>query len=307
MNEVTVLAPATVANVVCGFDVLGFALEEPYDLITVRKLAEKTIKIKNLDDFGLPVEPAKNVAGTALLAMLEQIDENIGFEVESTKRIKPGSGIGSSAASAAGVLVGANLLLNQRFSKLELVEFAMCGEQIASGAKHADNVAPAIIGGFTLVRANFPLDVVSIDYPQLFVTIVHPQIEIKTAEARAILPKEVSLKNAVRQTANVGALVAALFKKDYGLLARSLEDCIVEPVRKTLIPHFDEIKSRSLNVGAIGGGISGSGPSIFMLSDTEETARKVENSMLQIYENAEINFHTYVTKINSEGVKIAKG
>lgn len=304
MNEITVLAPATVANVVCGFDVLGFALEEPNDLIKVRKIAQKTIKIKNLDDFDLPVEPEKNVAGAALLAMLERVSENIGFEIESTKRIKPGSGIGSSAASAAGALVAANLLLNNQFSKLELVEFAMCGEQVASGAKHADNVAPAIFGGFTLVRANDPLDVVALDYPPLLVTIVHPQIEIKTAEARAILPKEVSLKSAVRQTANVGALVAALFKKDYALLSRSLEDSIVEPVRKTLIPHFDEIKSQSLQAGALGGGISGSGPSIFMLSERKETALKVENVMREIYQNGGLDFHTYITKINAEGVRV---
>lgn len=306
MNEITVLAPATVANVVCGFDVLGFALEEPNDLIKVRKIAQKTIKIKNLDDFDLPVDPERNVAGAALLALLEKAGENIGFEIESAKRIKPGSGIGSSAASAAGALVAANHLLNQKFSKLELVEFAMCGEQVASGAKHADNVAPAIFGGFTLVRANDPLDVVALDYPPLFVTIVHPQIEIKTAEARRILPTEVSLKRAVRQTANVGALVAALFKKDYALIARSLEDCIVEPVRKTLIPHFNEIKSQSLNAGALGGGISGSGPSIFMLSETEETSRQIEKTMRRIYNVAGIDFYTYISKINSDGVKIAK-
>jgi homoserine kinase len=304
MNEITVLAPATVANVVCGFDVLGFCLEEPCDLMTLRIIDEKTVRIINRDKFNLPTEPEKNVAGAVLLAILKEIKADFGFEIEIEKRIKPGSGIGSSAASAAGAAFAANKLLNERFSKLELVHFAMFGEEIASASRHADNLAPAIFGGFTLVRSVDPLDVVEIDFPPLFATILHPQIEIKTAEARRILPSEVPLKSAINQWANVGALVAGLFKKDYELISRSLEDKIVEPVRSRLIPNFDEIKSKSIQSGALGGGIAGSGPSVFMLSETEESARKVEMIMRWIYQSAGINFYTYVTTINSEGVKI---
>jgi homoserine kinase len=304
MNEITVLAPATVANVVCGFDVLGFCLEEPCDLMTLRTIDEKTVRIINRDEFNLPTEPEKNVAGAVLLSILKEIKADFGFEIEIEKRIKPGSGIGSSAASAAGAAFAANKLLNERFSKLELVHFAMFGEEIASAARHADNLAPAIFGGFTLVRSVDPLDIVEIDFPPLFAIVLHPQIEIKTAEARRILPREVPLKSAINQWANVGALVAGLFKKDYGLIARSLEDKIVEPVRSRLIPKFDEIKSESIQSGALGGGISGSGPSVFMLSETEESARNVEMIMRRVYQNAGINFYTYVTKINAEGVKI---
>ncbi|MDQ4121908.1 MAG: homoserine kinase [Acidobacteriota bacterium] len=304
MNEVTVLAPATVANVVCGFDVLGFCLEEPYDLMTLRIIEEKTVRIINRDDFGLPTEPEKNVAGAVLLAILKEVEADFGFEIETEKRIKPGSGIGSSAASAAGAAVAANKLLNEGFSKSELIHFAMFGEEIASNARHADNLAPAVYGGFTLVRSIDPLDIVEIDFPPLFVTILHPQIEIKTAEARRILPSEVPLKTAVNQWANVGALVSGLFKKDYELIARTLEDRIVEPVRSRLIPHFDEIKSRSIQAGALGGGISGSGPSIFMLSETEEKAMEVEKAMRQVYQNVRFNFHTYVSKINGKGISI---
>ena len=304
MEKVSVLAPATVANMVCGFDILGFALEEPNDLMTVRVIREKKIEIINRDDFNLPTEATKNVAGVALLALLERINENIGFEVETTKKIKPGSGIGSSAASAAGAVVAANHLLNNRFTKTELIEFAMSGEELASGSKHADNVAPCILGGVTLVRSNEPLDVIKLDSPPLFVTIVHPQIEVKTSDAREILKQQVLLKDAIKQWGNIAGLVAGLMKKDYELISRSLEDRIIEPTRSILIPKFDRIKTESKRAGALGGGISGSGPSIFMLSRTEEIARTVEDVMRQNYQNIELEFNIYVTKINSNGVSI---
>lgn len=302
MNQVRVLAPATVANVVCGFDVLGFALAEPNDEMVLRLLPEKTVRIINRDDFSLPTAPEKNVAGAVLLAMLKKINADFGFEVEITKHIMPGSGIGSSAASAAGAAVAANYLLENQFTKSELVEFAMCGEAVASGVKHADNVVPAIYGGFTLVRQQDPLDIVSLAFPPLFVTIVHPQIEVKTSDAREILRQQVALKDAIRQWGNVGGLVAGLLKNDYALISRSLEDHIIEPVRSILIPKFDEIKAASKAAGALGGGISGSGPSIFMLSETAENAGKVANEMQRIYEKISMSFRTYVTKINSQGV-----
>ena len=304
MSEVKILAPATVANVVCGFDVLGFCLTEPNDLMTLRKIPERTVKIINRDNFNLPTAPEKNVAGAVLLAMLAAVETDFGFEIEIEKHIKPGSGIGSSAASAAGAAVAANKLLNNRFSKLELVEFAMCGEQVASGAKHADNVAPAIYGGFTLVREQSPLDIIALDFPTLFVTVVHPQIEVKTSDAREILKKQVLLKDAIRQWGNVAGLVAGLLKNDYELISRSLEDRIIEPVRSILIPQFDSLKTNCKAAGALGGGISGSGPSVFMLSETDEIARQVESVMRRIYETININFDTYVTKINPQGVVV---
>ena len=306
MKEITVFAPATVANVVCGFDCLGFALNEPCDEMRLRVTNEKSVTIRHLDSYDLPVEPEKNVAGKAVLAMLEAIEENVGFEIDITKNIKPGSGIGSSAASAVGAVVAANKLLGERFSRPELAEFALAGEFVASQGRHADNVAPALFGGFTLVSSIEPLDVARLDFPPLYATIIHPQIEIKTSEARKILPTEISLKTAIRQWSNVGALVSALGKKDYALVSRSLEDFIVEPVRKKLIPKFDAVKAGSLEAGALGGGISGSGPSIFMLSETMKTAREVENAMRLIYERTEIDFNIYVSEINADGVRIAK-
>jgi len=304
MDRVKVRAPATVANVVCGFDVLGFALEMPFDDVTLRRIDEPQIRIIHRDDFGLPTDPQKNVAGVALQAVLDAVATDSGFEIEITKNIKPGSGIGSSAASACAAVFAANHLLGEPFSKTEMVDFAMEGERLASGSKHADNLAPCIYGGFTLVRSVDPLDIIEVDFPPLFVTIVHPQIEIRTSEARKILPKDIIFKDAVRQWANVGALVAGLSKGDEGLIARSLEDHIVEPVRKPLIPMFDEIKAASLAAGAIGGGISGSGPSIFMLSVSEEHAKATAKAMEDVYSATKITYRTYVSPIASKGVQI---
>lgn len=305
MKEINALVPATVANVVCGFDCLGFALENPCDEMTVRLIEEKTVRIVHHDDFNLPIEAENNVAGAALFSLLRAAGEDVGFEVEITKRIKPGSGIGSSAASAAGAAVAANKLLGDKFTRSELVEFARDGELLACGARIADNVSACIFGGFTLVRATEPTaDVVALEFPPLFATVIHPQIEIKTSEARAVLPKDVPLKNAVGQWGNVGALVAGLSKGDYGLISRSLEDFVAEPFRKVFIPHFDELKTESLKTGALGGGISGSGPSVFMLSETRETAQKVESAMREIYAPSRIDFHIYVSEINAEGVKL---
>lgn len=305
MDEIRVLAPATVSNVVCGFDCLGFALDGPFDDITVRQALEPAIRIVHHDGFGLPADPAKNVAGVALQAMMDAAGLEHGFEVEITKGIKPGSGIGSSAASACGTVVAANHLLGKRFSPLELIEFAMAGEMLASGSRHADNLAPCIFGGFTLVRSSRPLDIVELDFPPLFATVIHPQIEIKTSAARAMLPLQVPLGDAVRNWSNLGALVAALARGDHALIARSLKDEIVEPVRKSLIPKFDEVRTASLDAGALGGGISGSGPSIFMLSEGSEAAEKIERAMTQLYEETTIEFNTYVSRISPDGVRLA--
>lgn len=307
MQEVRVITPATVANVVCGFDCLGFALNEPFDEMTVRRTEKLGIQIVNHDDFGLPTEPERNVAGVAAAAMLRKANADFGLEIEMTKHIMPGSGIGSSSASSAGAVVALDKLLHGRFSNLELVDFAMEGEKLASGSRHADNVAPCIFGGFTLVRSTEPLDIVTLDFPPLWATIIHPQIEIKTAEARAILPKEVPLKTAVRQWGNVGSLVAGLAKGDYALIARSLEDLIVESARKSLIPKFDKVKAASMSAGALGGGISGSGPSIFMLNADRAVAETVEVAMRHVYSRTGIEFNTYISEISSKGVRVLTG
>lgn len=303
-KTVTVHAPGTVANLVCGFDVLGMCLHEPYDIMHVRLLDEKKITITSLDGYELPSDPQQNTAGAPLIEMMNELDLNVGFEVTIEKLIKPGSGIGSSAASAAGATVAANYLLGGVFSNEDLVRFAMFGEKVASGVKHADNVAPCIYGGVTLIRSIYPLDIIEIPSPDLFVTVVHPQIEVRTSDARQILRKEVQLKDAIKQWGNIAGLVAGFMKNDVELIGRSLEDVIIEPVRSMLIPGFDQVKNRCKQAGALGGGISGSGPSIFMLSTSKHIAQQVEEIMKEIYTSIGIAFHTYVTTINKSGVQV---
>jgi homoserine kinase len=300
---IKVFAPATVANLVCGFDVLGMALQEPQDIMTLRLRDEPGLVIQHSDGYNLPVEPEKNVAGASLLALMEEWNKKTGFEVIIDKQIKPGSGLGSSAASSAGAVVAANHLLGNPFSKEDLVRFAMNGEKVASGVKHADNIAPCIYGGITLIRSIFPLDIVQLTAPPLYVTVVHPQIEVRTSDARQILRKEVQLKAAIKQWGNIAGLVAGFMKNDYDLIGRSLEDVIIEPVRSILIPGFDEVKKNSKEAGALGGGISGSGPSIFMLSKEEAVAQQVERVMIDVYTKLGIEFKTYVTMINYNGAK----
>lgn len=303
-RAVKIKAPATIANIVCGFDVLGLALNDPQDIMEIVLSDKPGIRIKHTDNFNLSTIPEQNVAGVALLSLMEEINPAIGFDVIIDKQIKPGSGLGSSAASAAGVVVAANHVLGNKFSKEDLVRFAMAGEKLASGVKHADNISPCIYGGITLIRSIFPLDIISLNTPPIYVAVVHPQIEVKTSDAREILRKEVLLKDAIKQWGNIAGLVAGFMQNDYGLISRSLEDVLIEPVRSMLIPGFDEVKNNSIEAGALGGGISGSGPSIFMLCKEERIAKNVEGIMKDIYDNTGLKYHTYVTTINNEGIKI---
>lgn len=304
MEEIKVFCPATIANVSCGFDVLGLALDSVGDEMTVRKISEKGIRITKITGQDLPLETHKNVAGIAGLALLAKSDYSGGFEIEIDKRIKPGSGIGSSAASSTGAVWAMNQLLGNPFSNLELVEFAMQGEKLASDVAHADNVAPAIYGGFTLVRSYEPLDIIPIPTPsELYATVIHPQIEIKTSDSRKILKTTISMQQGIQQWGNLGGLVAGLFQNDYDLIGRSLHDHIVEPIRSILIPAFDDIKTNAVKAGALGSGISGSGPSIFALSKGEQTAKQVAKSMKETYQNIGVDFDIHISKVNSQGVK----
>ena len=327
MNEIKIFCPATIANLSCGFDVLGLCLATAGDEMIIRKSDVKGVRITKIVGANLPLETENNVAGVAALAMLKSIkkvgnkyipidteidfdidiaiDIEFGFEIEIYKHIKAGSGIGSSAASSAGAVFGINELLGQPFSRKELVKFAMQGEKLASGNAHADNVAPCLLGGFTLVRCSNPLDIIKIDSPsELYATVVHPQIELKTSDARSVLKQTVSLKSAITQWGNVGGLVAGLYTNDYELIGRSLHDEIIEPVRSMLIPGFDLIKKTAYDNGALGSGISGSGPSIFALSKGKETAEKIAKAMSKVYDEMKLPYEIHVSKVNSNGVSI---
>ncbi len=304
-DKIKIFVPGTVANVACGFDVLGFCLDDIGDGMTIKKVEEPGLRITKIRGCELPFEIDKNVAGVSAKAMYEALKPDCGFEIEIHKGIKPGSGIGSSAASAAGSVFGMNELLGRPYTKLELTAFAMKGEALASQSEHADNLAPALFGGFTLVRSVHPLDILSIPTPyDLYATIIYPQIEIKTAEARALLPEKVDLKLAIAQWANLGSLVHGLHIGDFELIRRSLKDVVVEPYRKQLIPKYDIIKAIALESGALGCSISGSGPSMFALSKGKATAEKVKSGFETIYQDSDIDSQTLVSRINTKGIKI---
>jgi len=307
MKEIRLFCPATIANLSCGFDVLGLCLDTIGDEMIVRKTVEKEIRITKIIGADLPLETEKNVAGVAAMAMVSGLDLDFGFEIEIYKNIKAGSGIGSSAASASGIVFGINELLGKPFSIQDLVPFAMEGEKLASGSAHADNVAPALLGGFVLIRSYNPLDIIRIESPdELYATVIHPQIELKTSDARSVLKQNVTLKQAVIQCGNLGGLISGLYTEDYDLIGRSLQDEIVEPLRSMLIPGFDSVKTKALEAGALGGGISGSGPSIFALSKGKHTAEKVATAMSKVYDEMNLKYEIHVSKINAEGIKIIR-
>lgn len=304
---VKIFCPATIANLSCGFDVLGVCLDRVGDEMEVRATQEKGVVIKAIHGADLPLEAAKNVAGVAAQAMLDALNPDFGVEIVIFKNIKAGSGIGSSAASAAGAVVGINALLENPLPRLELIPFAMQGEKLASGAAHADNVAPAILGGFTLIRSYEPLDVIKLHTPpDLFATVIHPQIELKTSDARSIIKQQVALKKAIQQWGNVGGFVAGLYTENYELIGNSLQDVIVEPLRAMLIPKFDEVKHAALSNGALGCGISGSGPSIYSLCKGESNALRVADAIRAVYAGVGVDFDVHISPVNETGARILK-
>ena len=305
MNEIKLFCPASVANVSCGFDVLGFCLEPIGDEMVIRKTSKKGIHIIKIEGQKLPLETHKNVAGVAGLALLEDYPCDHGFEIEIHKGIKAGSGIGSSAASSAGAVFGINELIGKPLIQKDLIKYAMKGEELASGSAHADNVSPVLLGGFTLVRCSQTPDVVSLPSPsELYATVIHPKIELRTSDARSVLKKKIHLEKATEQWGNLAALVSGLYTNDFDLIGRSLVDVVIEPYRSALIPGFQELKKAAIDSGALGCGISGSGPSVFALSKGSETAIRVKEEMDNIYKKFNIEYELHLSKINSKGIHI---
>jgi len=305
MNEIKIFSPATVANVSCGFDALGLALNTVGDEMVLKKTNNKGVTISAIEGANLTYNIKKNAASLVALAMLNTVNADFGIDIALYKKVKPGSGLGSSASSAAGAAYAVNELLGKPFSKLELTEFARMGEEIACGSPIADNVAAVIYGGFILVKSYHPLEIIKLPVPkELWITVIHPQIEVKTEDARNVLRQEVPIADAVKQSANLAGLISGLYTGDYELISRSLEDVIAEPYRKSLIPLFDEVKTASLQKGALGVGISGSGPSIFALCKGEQIANEVALAMKEVYQKSSIDFHVYTSEINKQGIKI---
>jgi homoserine kinase len=303
-ETVAVFAPATVANVASGFDVLGFALERPGDTVVLRRIPEKRVDILAVegDDGHLPRDPDKNTASVAARRFLEAIDFPFGLELTLRKQMPMSSGLGSSAASSVAAVYATNVLAGSPFTVRQLLPFTMEAEEVACGSAHADNVAPALLGGFVLIRSYDPLDVVQLPVPSgLAVATVHPHTEIKTEDARRILKKELRLSDAVRQWGNLAALVAALYQGDLDLLSRSLQDVVAEPRRGLLIPGFAKVKQAAFEGGALGCSISGSGPSVFSLCRSMQAARDVGAAMHNAFTQVGLESDVYLSGINESG------
>lgn len=303
---IKIFAPASVANMACGFDILGFALDRPGDEIIARfsdTPGLRITKITGTKGKKLPTAIQKNTAGFAAWRLLQHLgEEERGIELEIHKKMPFGSGLGSSAASAVAGVMAVNELLRRPLEKRELLPFAVEGEQIADGAYHADNVAPSLIGGIILVRNNAELDVHRLPVlGGLQAVVIHPKIQILTKDARAVLSDTVSLKKSIEQSGNLGGLIVGLYQGDLDLISRSLQDVIIEPQRAKLIPHFAAVKEAALLQGALGCSISGAGPSIFALCANTTIAENVGEAMQDVFFNNKIESELFFSGINQEG------
>ncbi|MBB5624151.1 homoserine kinase [Pedobacter cryoconitis] len=304
-NSVKVFAPATVANVVCGFDVLGFAVNAPGDEVIMRVTDKPGVIISKItgDEGRLPLNPAKNTVSASVQDYLKHIGRTaIGIDIELHKKMPIGSGLGSSSASTVAGLFAINTLFDNQLSNKELVPFAMKGEELACGYGHADNVAPALLGGFVLVRSYEPLDVISLPFPQdMCAAIVYPEVDVPTKDARQMIRSKVLLKDAVKQWGNVAGLVTGLFTNDYDLIGRSMVDVLVEPTRSILIPDFYKMRSIAMELGAVSFGISGSGPSVFALTKDQDTAHLITQALQKQLKSIQINSLSFVSSVNKKG------
>jgi homoserine kinase len=305
---ISVFAPATVANVVCGFDVLGFAVNEPGDEVVMRITNKPGITISKItgDDGRLPLDPAKNTVSVSVQHYLNSIGRNdIGLNIELHKKMPIGSGLGSSSASTVAGLYAIKTLLGDESDPAKLLPFAMKGEEMACGHGHADNVAPALMGGFVLIRSYEPLDVVRLPHPAgLHCAIVFPDVDVPTREARQIIRKNIQMKDAVTQWGNIAGLVSGLFMNDIDLIGRSMKDILVEPVRSMLIPDFYKMREMAMELGAVSFGISGSGPSVFAFTRDEDTAHRITQKLQQHLTSIKIGSNIYVSTINDKGPRV---
>lgn len=307
-TDIKVFAPATVANVVCGFDVLGFAVNEPGDEVVMRVTNKPGITISKItgDDGRLPLDPAKNTVSVSVQHYLNSIDrKDLGLDIELHKKMPIGSGLGSSSASTVAGLFAVKTLLGDETDVAKLLPFAMKGEEMACGHGHADNVAPALLGGFVLIRSYEPLDVIRLPHPAgLYCAIVFPDVDVPTREARQIIRNKILMKDAVTQWGNIAGLVSGLYTQDIDLIGRSMQDVLVEPVRSILIPDFYEMRQLAMQAGAVSFGISGSGPSVFAFTRDEQTARQITQTLQKHLAGIKINSNSYVSTINDAGPKV---
>ncbi|HEX8336734.1 MAG TPA: homoserine kinase [Pyrinomonadaceae bacterium] len=315
MRSAAAYAPATVSNVAVGFDILGFAVEAAGDEVTVALAEGGAVRVVEVVDTtgtlapgAIPLDPAQNTASVGLLRLLEDLRPGFGFDVSVRKGIALGSGMGGSAASAVAALVAANSLLERPLPKESLLAYALAAERVACGASHPDNAAPSLFGGLTLVVSTDPLRCVRLPVPLgLLVVLAHPHVRVYTRDSRALLKPTVPLSDHVRQTAQLAGLVAACYTDDLGLLRACLEDVVIEPQRAALIPGFARVKAAALEAGALGASISGSGPSVFALVDSEGTADRVRQVMFEAFKSGGVGeVDSWVSPVSCEGARVVR-
>tara|TARA_B100001996_G_scaffold348933_1_gene307384 strand:+ start:1072 stop:1995 length:924 start_codon:yes stop_codon:yes gene_type:complete len=306
MNKIKIQSPATVANLSCGFDILGLCLDKPYDEIEIIKIDKKKVVIDIIDSpySNIPSNPLENTGGVPALNIIKDLNLDFGFNIKINKGIPLCGGMGSSASTASGVVFAINKILNNRLTKKQMLKYALQGESVSVTNAHADNIAPCLLGGLTLIRDTKTLDIMNIPISDFYISLIHPHFHISTQEARDILPQEIKLSSAITQWGNIGALVLGFASKDNDLIKRSMNDIIVEPVRSKLIEGFNEIKKKSIKLGAIGCSISGSGPTMFALCDNENIARSIIDFSNSFYNGKNIGCDTYLSKVNNNGPKI---
>ncbi len=307
-KQIRVFAPATVANMICGYDILGFALDRPGDEVQMQVCDRPGLRITQItgDEGRLPLDPDKNTVSASVKALLRAVGrEDVGLEIALHKNMPIGSGLGSSAASTVAGLFAANILLGEPLTRNELLPYAILGEELACGFGHADNVAPSLMGGITLIRSYEPLEVISLPVPEdLHVSLIFPHVDVPTRDARQLIKEQVPLRGAVRQWGNIAGLVAGLYTSDYGLIGRSMQDVLIEQVRSILIPEFAVLKKLALDLNALTFGISGSGPSVFALSTNADTAAQITAVLESHLTDRGVGCNSYVSRINTGGPQI---
>ena len=306
MDFVQIKSPATIANLSCGFDILGLCIDNPSDLIKISKINDKTVKIiiEDSEFSNIPNDPKLNTGGLPALKIIEDLNLDFGFEITLKKGIPLSGGLGSSAATAIGVVKGINFLLKDVFDDKTLIAYALEGEKLASKTPHADNIAPCLKGGLVLVKETSPPNLIQLSINDFHIAIVHPKVEVNTQHAREILPEKINLSSAVKQWGNISGLTAGFISNDLGLIKDSMHDIIVEPIRSKFIPKYNKIKETAILNGAIGCSISGSGPSVFSLCKSKEIAMIVLESMKEVLNNSNVDHHSYLSKINHAGITL---
>ena len=308
MKHIKIQAPATVANLSCGFDILGLCLDKPFDEVEVYKINEKKVVIELAESkySNIPTDPRKNTGGLPAIRIIEDLKLNFGFKIKIKKGIPLCGGMGSSASTASGVVFAINKILNETLTNKEMLKYALVGESVSVKNPHADNIAPCLFGGLTIIRDTKTLDIININVPDLYVCLIHPDISVSTQDARDMLPNKIKLASAVKQWGNIAALVTGFANGDFELIKRSMQDEIIEPVRAPLISGFYDIKNKSIDLGALGCGISGSGPTIFAICESKIIAKKIKDFSKNFYMTCGIDCDIYISKVNHTGPKVLK-